>query len=143
MNSVAYSPDGRYITIRIWDADSSAAVGDPLNEHTGPVQSIAYSPNGRHIISGSDNYTIQIWDSRTGLAVCKPLKGIPAGCCLLLALSMGVTSSLDPLTTLFKSGTSKIVMQSEPLEGHTDSVQSVAYSLDGLHIMSGSSDCTI
>jgi WD40 repeat protein len=38
--SVAYSPDGRYVvsgsgdnTLRIWDAESGAAVGEPLRGH--------------------------------------------------------------------------------------------------------------
>jgi WD40 repeat protein len=42
VNSVAYSPDGQYIisgsfdrTIRIWDAETGAAVGEPLKGHAG------------------------------------------------------------------------------------------------------------
>src|SRR5258706_406445 len=80
--SVASSPDGRHIisgsddhTIRIWDAKTGAAVGDPLKGHTHSVRSVAYSPDGRHIISGSDDHTIRIWDAKTGTAVGDPLKG--------------------------------------------------------------------
>jgi WD40 repeat protein len=82
--SVAYSPDGRHIvsgsydrTIRIWDAETGAAVGNPLEGHTLSVSSVAYSPDGRHIISGSgsDDKTIRIWDAETGDAVGKPLEG--------------------------------------------------------------------
>jgi WD40 repeat protein len=39
------------------------------------VWSVAYSPDGRHIISGSDDKTIRMWDAETGLAVGKPLEG--------------------------------------------------------------------
>jgi WD40 repeat protein len=39
------------------------------------VMSVAYLPNGQHIISGSFDRTIQIWDTRTGGTVGKPLKG--------------------------------------------------------------------
>jgi len=74
--SVVYSPDGRYIisgshdkTIRIWDAETGAAIGNPLEGHTRGVQSVAYSPNGRHIISGSHDKTIRIWDAEAGAAV--------------------------------------------------------------------------
>src|SRR5258706_8784637 len=79
--SVAYSPDGRHIisgshdhTIRIWDAKTGAAVGDPLKGHTTFVTSVAYSPDGRHIISGSDDHTIRTWDAKTSAAVGEPLK---------------------------------------------------------------------
>jgi WD40 repeat protein len=82
VRSVSYSPDGRHIvsgsddkTIRIWDAETGAAVGGPLEGHTGSVLSVAYSPDGRHIVSGSDDKTIQIWDAATGVAVGEPLKG--------------------------------------------------------------------
>ena len=82
MSSVAYSPDGRHIisgshdfTIRIWDAKTGAAVGGPLEGHTGSVSSVACSPDGRHIISGSDDDSIRIWDAKTGAAVGNPLKG--------------------------------------------------------------------
>src|SRR5258706_322980 len=56
---MGYSPNGLQIisgsldkTIRIWDAETGAAVGNPLEGHTAWVCSVAYSPNGRHIVSG-------------------------------------------------------------------------------------------
>jgi len=65
VQSVSYSPNGACIvtgsfdrTIRIWDAESGAAVGEPLTGHTAMVLSVVYSPNGRHIISGSNDRTI-------------------------------------------------------------------------------------
>src|SRR5258708_4468333 len=79
---VHYSPDGKHIisgsmdkTIRVWDAEIGAPVGEPLKGHTGNVRSIAYSPDGRHIISGSRDMTIRIWDAETGAEVGEPLKG--------------------------------------------------------------------
>src|SRR5258706_5774989 len=39
------------------------------------VSSVGYSPDGRHIISGSDNSTIRIWDAETGTGVGNPLEG--------------------------------------------------------------------
>ena len=80
--SVAYSPDGRHIvsgsydkTIRIWDAETGAAVGNPLEGHTDGVYSVAYSPDGRHIVSGSYDKTIRIWNAETGAAAGTPLEG--------------------------------------------------------------------
>jgi WD40 repeat protein len=93
VRSVAYSPDGQHIisgsddkTIRIWDAETGAAVGKPLEGHTDCVWSVAYSPDGQHIISGSDDKTIRIWDAETGAAVGKPLEGHTGVCvCCLLS----------------------------------------------------------
>ena len=84
--SVAYSPDGQRIisgsydkTIRIWDAETSAAVGKPLEGHSGWVESVAYSPDGQHIISGSEDKTIRIWDAETGAAFGEPIEGHVSG----------------------------------------------------------------
>ena len=78
----SYSPNGCYIasgsvdrTIRIWDAETGSAVGEPLEGHTSYVWSVAYSPDGRHIVSGSLDKTIRIWDAETGAAVGDPLEG--------------------------------------------------------------------
>src|SRR5258707_768420 len=78
----SYSPNGRHIvsgsrdkTIRIWDAETGAAVGEPLKGHARNVSSAAYSPDGRHIVSGSWDKTIRIWGAETGAAVGGPLKG--------------------------------------------------------------------
>ena len=32
----------------------------------GPVLSVAYSPDGKHIVSGSDDKTVKVWDAQTG-----------------------------------------------------------------------------
>ncbi len=37
--------------------------------------SVAYSPTGRHLISGSDDLTIRIWDAMTGVVVGSPIEG--------------------------------------------------------------------
>jgi WD40 repeat protein len=62
-------------TIRIWDAETGDAVGQPLKGHTDSIHSVAYSPNGQYIISGSCDKTIRTWDAETGAAVGQPLEG--------------------------------------------------------------------
>ena len=83
---ISYSPDRQYVTsgsydstIRIWDAKTGAAIGEPLEGHTWSVTSVAYSPDGRHIVSGSHDSTIRIWDAKTGAAIGEPLEGHTKG----------------------------------------------------------------
>src|ERR1700679_3962633 len=44
--------------------------GPPLEwiGHTSMVNSVCYSPDGQHLISGSSDNTIRIWDAETGAA---------------------------------------------------------------------------
>lgn len=71
VNSVAFSPDGRFIasgsadrTMCFWDVQTGAQVGEPLRGHTDSVTSVAFSPDGRSIASGSWDTTVRVWDAR-------------------------------------------------------------------------------
>jgi len=55
INSVSYSPNGTRVvtgsydkTIRIWDVQSGAVVGEPLTGHNGSVNSVVYSQWAAH-----------------------------------------------------------------------------------------------
>ena len=40
-----------------------------LTGHSDPVYLVAYSPDGKHIVTGSRDKTVKIWDSTTGKEV--------------------------------------------------------------------------
>ena len=151
VNCMSYSPNGCYIvtgstdtTVRIWDAETGAVVGKPLEGHTSKVNSVAYSPDGCHIISGSWDNTIRIWDTETGAAVGKPLEGHTSWVNSVAYSPDGrhiISGSWDETIRIWDAETGAAV--GKPLEGHTSEVNSVAYSPDGRHITSGSSDNTI
>ena len=61
-------------TIRNWGADTGIVVDRHLRGGRGGVVSVAYGPDGRHIISGSYDKTLRIWDAKTGGAGGKPLE---------------------------------------------------------------------
>ncbi|QRV94614.1 WD40 repeat-like protein [Ceratobasidium sp. AG-Ba] len=67
VTSVAYSPDGRRVvscswdkTVRIWNVETGAQIGDPVAGHSSAVASAAYSPDGRRIVSGSHDGTVRV-----------------------------------------------------------------------------------
>ncbi len=46
-----------------------------LEGHTDLVTSVAFSPDGKHIVSGSDDNTVHLWDAESGASLGEPLKG--------------------------------------------------------------------
>ena len=108
------------------------------------MHSLAYSPDGQHIVSGSSDHTIQIWDAETGFPVGDPLEGhtdlVPS-----VAYSPDgqyiISGSRDSTIRVWDAVTGAPI--GGPLEGHTNSVESVVYSPDGQHITSGSDDGTV
>ena len=52
-----------------------------LTGHSGSVRSVAYSPDGKHIVSGSDDQTVKVWNAATGTEVNVLLCHRPIVCC--------------------------------------------------------------
>jgi WD40 repeat protein len=134
--AAAFSPDGYWLatgsrdeTVRLWDVsallDKDLQPGDPATEphvlrgHVDDVRSVAFSPDGRWLATGSADTSIRLWD-------------------VSALLTLGDSGGLD---TDLQAGDASV----EPLvlRGHEDVVTSVAFSLDGHWLASGSWDHTI
>ena len=89
--------------------------------------SVAYSPDGKHIVSGSQDNTVKVWDSQTGKEVSALLCHRPIVCCCVERADLRVLVHEQECT----------------LTGHSNWVTSVAYSPDGKHVLSGSDDKTV
>ncbi|EPQ56333.1 hypothetical protein GLOTRDRAFT_128279 [Gloeophyllum trabeum ATCC 11539] len=149
--SVAFSPYGKLIvsgsdnkTIRLWNAQTGEAVGQPLRGHHQVVNSVAFSPDGKLIVSGSDDMTIRLWNAQTGEAVHEPLRGHHQSVSSVAFCPNGkliVSGSDDMTIRLWNAQTGEAVH--EPLRGHHQSVSSVAFCPNGKLIVSGSCDKTI
>ncbi|ELU36111.1 WD40 domain-containing protein [Rhizoctonia solani AG-1 IA] len=68
VNSVAFSPNGRYVasgsddmTVCIWDAENGNLIFGPFKTHTSRVYCVQFSPDSSHIASCSDDRTIRFW----------------------------------------------------------------------------------
>jgi WD40 repeat protein len=103
---------------------------------------VAYSLDGRHIVSGSFDKTVRIWDAIAGKEVSR-LKG-HTDSVLSVAFSPNgrhiVSGSHDRTLRMWDAFAGKEVSK---LNGHMNWVTSVALSSDGRHVVSSSHDNTV
>ncbi|EJC98429.1 WD40 repeat-like protein [Fomitiporia mediterranea MF3/22] len=115
-----------------------------LTGHVRDVKSVAFSSDGTRVASGSDDYTIRVWDAESGRVSSEPLEG-HTDRVLSVAFSSDcariVSGSADKTVRIWDVKSGQIV--SGPLQGHLGWVWSVAFSPDGAHVVSGSRDNTI
>ncbi|CDF38978.1 WD40-repeat containing protein [Chondrus crispus] len=151
MNCVAMSGDGRRVvsgsgdrSVRVWDVETGAQVGEALVGHTGWVRSVAMSGDGRHVVSGSDDKSVRVWDVETGAQVGEALVGHTAWVGSVAMSGDGrrvVSGSGDRSVRVWDVETGAQV--GEALVGHTSWVWSVAMSGDGRRVVSGSEDGSV
>ncbi|RHY47667.1 hypothetical protein DYB38_001856 [Aphanomyces astaci] len=150
VRAVCFSPDGTKLvagmpqnTIRIWDMASNEEA-PPLIGHEAEIYSLDYV--GNHIVSGSGDRKVRLWDARTGQcqAIFGNESGGPSDGVTNVALSpdgrLLAAASLDKVVRIWDTQTTQLM---DRLEAHTDSVYALAFSPDGKNIISGSLDKNI
>lgn len=147
--SVAFSPDGTLIasgssdnTIRIWDATTGKSHREALVGHTSYVLCLAFTADRHYLASGSFDNTIRLWNVINGFTQTSFINsGSP-----IYSISFSPKSEI--LVSRHTNGSfhfwdlraGKLHQLCNTTHGHTDYVNSIAFSPDGLLLASGSSD---
>ncbi|KAG8991502.1 hypothetical protein FRB94_012459 [Tulasnella sp. JGI-2019a] len=114
------------------------------SKHSKCVNCISVSPDSTTIVSGSDDQTLRLWDSKTGAAIGKVMTGHTnwVNCVAISPNGMTIVSgSFD--TTLHRWDAKTGAVIGKAMEGHTAYVSCVAVSPDSTAIVSGSGDHTL
>jgi WD40 repeat protein len=147
VNSVAFSPDGRYAltgsddeTAKLWSVPDGACVRT-FTGHTYVVDSVAFCPTGQYIATGSLDDTAKLWRVSDGVCV-RTFTGHTSIVSSIAFSPDGeyiATGSWDLTAKLWRVSDGACV---RTFTGHTYVVYSVAYSPDGQYIATGSGDNT-
>lgn len=150
IESVAFSPDGRYAlsgsgdhTLKLWEVSTGREVRT-FSGHTSWVNSVVFSPDGRYALSGSSDKTLKLWEVATGREV-NTFSGhtdrvytvafSPSG-----QYALSGSGFSDNSLRLWEVATGREV---NTFSGHTGDVNSVVFSPDGRYALSGSGDNTL
>jgi WD40 repeat protein len=143
-------------TIKIWDLNTNQVI-KTLEGHQGSIRALAVSADGHTLVSGSTDGTVKVWDLRT-----RRLQHTLIGHTDLVrtvAISPDgqiiASGSWDNTIKLWALSPQKIAnpennqnQSNSPvlmgtLTGHKEYINSVAFTPDGLMLISGSDDNTI
>jgi WD40 repeat protein len=135
-----YIPDWILLKPKV-EAHWNAAL-QTLEGHGGSVRSVAFSHDGSHVVSGSNDSTVKIWDASSGACV-KTLEGHSdwvSSVAFSRDGSQVVLGSDDNTVKIWDASSGAC---HKTLEGHSEGVSSVAFSRDGSQVVSGSYDNTV
>jgi WD40 repeat protein len=113
-----------------------------LEGHTHGVESVSFSSNDKHIVSGSEDKSVRVWDASTG-EMLKVLEGHTHGVSSVSFSSDDkriVSGSWDKSVRVWDASTGEML---KVLEGHTRPVSPVSFLSDDKHIVSDLSDKSV
>lgn len=122
-------------------------IGLPLRAHgSSKVHALAYSPDGRHIISGSEDGTLQLWNAQSGAEVWSIPRAHDKAVQSVAYSPDGrhiVSGTYDPTLRRWDAQTGN--PDRVDFSGHVKglSIWTLSYSPNGQYVLSGSGDRTL
>lgn len=136
---------------RPWSVPAERALGDALSKlselarlegHTASVLAVAVTRDGKHIVSGSSDNTVRIWDAEKGAEV-RVLKGHTGSVYGVALMPDGKRIASVSWDDTLRIWDAEKGIELAVLKGHTDDINTVAISADGTWIATGADDGTI
>jgi uncharacterized protein with WD repeat len=154
---VSFSPDGRFLVAGIapegaWLLEADTGLMVRYLRHAGHVGLARFSPDGRYVVSASSDGAVKLWETDTGRELwtlsdtgsISSLSFSPDGRYVYVASSIWTESggTRDNVVKLWETDTGRLV---RTLSGHTGTVYSFSFSVDGRHVymVSNSEDQTL
>lgn len=147
--AMAFSPDGKTLAsggddenVRLWDYRLGELVGEPFTGHEGRVSALAFSLDGVFLASGSWDIVVRIWDTHTGQQhrVYSSHKDGVASLAFAPDGNALASASSDRTVHIWNIRDDGHPTSPLVLRGHSEDVNCVCFSNDGLYVASCSDD---
>jgi WD40 repeat protein/serine/threonine protein kinase len=143
VQDVAFSPDGRLLatshfdsSVHLWDSTTTRLVRTFQNK-AGPVLCLCFSTDGRQLAAGCFNHCVKIWKVDGGSPPVELKHGANVHGVAFSPRGLLASAGFDGAIKLWAPQEGKLLRS---LHGHTASVTSVAFAMDGSLLISGSTD---
>lgn len=139
--SAALDPTGKMIalgedeTVKLLDAETLRPIRE-LNGHKATIRSIAFSPDGKTVATASDDKTVNLWNSNTGMVTLSfPEQAEAVENVAFSPDSKRLVTSTndDKLIKLWDVATGKLI---QSFAGHISDIKTLSVSTDGKTIVS-------
>jgi len=151
VQSVAFSPDGKYVTsgswdnsVKVWEVLTGRLVSD-CRGHTGSVLSVAFSPDGKYVGSGGGDATVKVFEAQTGkiIADCIGHQDIVTSVTFSPDGKYIYSASDDKTLKVWESLTGIMKCYGLGYQDKSDQLGAVAFFQDGSRIVTGSREGTV
>ena len=150
VEAAALSADGRYLAtgdadgeVQLQDIDEDS-LSPKVFHHTDRILAVAVSSDGRRLAASGDNNTVKMWDVATGEETSLSTPNYPRSLAFSPDGFQLATGDADNEVRLWNADTGQPAARTKALIGHTDWVQSLAFSpVGGNRLISGSADRTV
>ncbi|MDP6779241.1 MAG: WD40 repeat domain-containing protein [Candidatus Latescibacteria bacterium] len=144
---IAVSPEGKWVLSygNGIVAETSLETGEPRlqwDRHRQAVQAATFMPDGRHVVSGSSDGTLRVWDVETG-ACLRTISGANLGAYAVAVSPDGSTIAAGCKDGIVREFGFKDGMLIRELKGHRGYVRAMAYTPDGTRLLSSADDGSI